>query len=135
MAVSGLQTLLESEGREAGQHFERRHDREGLRVAEVGQDAQGGPADGRYTAGSSALIPWATLLNFAKLLRKGVAVTINSDTVTHHGWHDNFAGGTIPIDLAKAQQAIRALADLKACVATAAQNQDALLFRLLPPPG
>jgi len=30
---------------------------------------------------------------------------------------------------------IRALADLKMCVATAAQNQDALLFRLLPPPG
>lgn len=23
-----------------------------------------------------------------------IAVTINSDTVTHHGWHDNFAGGT-----------------------------------------
>ena len=34
-----------------------------------------------------------------------------------------------------AETAIRALADLKACVATAAQNQDALLFRLLPPPG
>jgi hypothetical protein len=27
------------------------------------------------------------------------------------------------------------LADLKQCVATAAQNKDALLFRLLPPPG
>ena len=34
-----------------------------------------------------------------------------------------------------AETAIRALADLKACVAAAAQNQDALLFRLLPPPG
>lgn len=34
-----------------------------------------------------------------------------------------------------AETAIRALADLKACVATAAQNKDALLFRLLPPPG
>lgn len=34
-----------------------------------------------------------------------------------------------------AETAIRALADLKACVGTAAQNNDALLFRLLPPPG
>ena len=34
-----------------------------------------------------------------------------------------------------AETAIRALADLKMCVATAAQNSDALLFRLLPPPG
>jgi hypothetical protein len=34
-----------------------------------------------------------------------------------------------------AETAVRALADLKACVAVAAQNQDALLFRLLPPPG
>jgi hypothetical protein len=34
-----------------------------------------------------------------------------------------------------AETAIRALADLKACVATALQNRDALLFRLLPPPG
>jgi outer membrane protein OmpA-like peptidoglycan-associated protein len=34
-----------------------------------------------------------------------------------------------------AETAIRALADLKQCVAVAAQNQDALLFRLLPPPG
>ena len=34
-----------------------------------------------------------------------------------------------------ADTAIRALADLKQCVATAAQNKDALLFRLLPPPG
>jgi flagellar motor protein MotB len=34
-----------------------------------------------------------------------------------------------------AETAIRALADLKTCVAVAAQNQDALLFRLLPPPG
>ena len=34
-----------------------------------------------------------------------------------------------------AQTAIQALADLKACVATAIQNSDALLFRLLPPPG
>ena len=34
-----------------------------------------------------------------------------------------------------AETAIRALADLKACVAVAAQNKDALLFRLLPPPG
>ncbi|HEY5935778.1 MAG TPA: hypothetical protein VIU61_14115 [Kofleriaceae bacterium] len=34
-----------------------------------------------------------------------------------------------------AQTAIQALADLKACVAAAIQNQDALLFRLLPPPG
>jgi hypothetical protein len=34
-----------------------------------------------------------------------------------------------------AETAIRALADLKTCVLTAAQNKDALLFRLLPPPG
>ena len=34
-----------------------------------------------------------------------------------------------------AETAIRALADLKGCVATALQNKDALLFRLLPPPG
>lgn len=34
-----------------------------------------------------------------------------------------------------AETAIRALADLKGCVVTAAQNKDALLFRLLPPPG
>ncbi len=34
-----------------------------------------------------------------------------------------------------AETAVRALADLKACVATAAQNRDALLFRLLPPQG
>jgi len=34
-----------------------------------------------------------------------------------------------------AEITVRALADLKACVATAAQNRDALLFRLLPPPG
>jgi hypothetical protein len=34
-----------------------------------------------------------------------------------------------------AETAIRALADLKQCVAVAAQNKDALLFRLLPPPG
>jgi len=34
-----------------------------------------------------------------------------------------------------AETAVRALADLKATVAVAAQNQDALLFRLLPPPG
>jgi hypothetical protein len=34
-----------------------------------------------------------------------------------------------------AETAVRALADLKICVATAAQNHDALLFRLLPPPG
>jgi hypothetical protein len=34
-----------------------------------------------------------------------------------------------------AETAIRALADLKQCVATASQNKDALLFRLLPPPG
>ena len=34
-----------------------------------------------------------------------------------------------------AETAIRALADLKQCVTTAAQNKDALLFRLLPPPG
>lgn len=34
-----------------------------------------------------------------------------------------------------AETAIRALADLKGCVATAAENNDALLFRLLPPPG
>jgi hypothetical protein len=34
-----------------------------------------------------------------------------------------------------AETAVRALADLKACVATAAQNKDALVFRLLPPPG
>jgi flagellar motor protein MotB len=34
-----------------------------------------------------------------------------------------------------AETAVRALADLKQCVAVAAQNGDALLFRLLPPPG
>ncbi|MBA3819270.1 MAG: OmpA family protein [Deltaproteobacteria bacterium] len=34
-----------------------------------------------------------------------------------------------------AETAIRALADLKGCVGIAAQNNDALLFRLLPPPG
>jgi hypothetical protein len=34
---------------------------------------------------------------------------------------------------ALAETAVRALADLKACVAVAAQNRDALLFRLLPP--
>lgn len=34
-----------------------------------------------------------------------------------------------------AETAVRALADLKTCVATAAQHRDALLFRLLPPPG
>jgi hypothetical protein len=34
-----------------------------------------------------------------------------------------------------AETAIRALADLKGCVAVAAQNKGALLFRLLPPPG
>jgi hypothetical protein len=34
-----------------------------------------------------------------------------------------------------AETAVRALSDLKACVGTAAQNHDALLFRLLPPPG
>jgi hypothetical protein len=34
-----------------------------------------------------------------------------------------------------AELAVRALTDLKACVATASQNKDALLFRLLPPPG
>ena len=34
-----------------------------------------------------------------------------------------------------AETAIRALADLKITVATAAENNDALLFRLLPPPG
>ncbi len=34
-----------------------------------------------------------------------------------------------------AETAIRALADLKQCVGVAAQNNDALLFRLLPPPG
>ena len=34
-----------------------------------------------------------------------------------------------------AETAARSLADLKACVGIAAQNGDALLFRLLPPPG
>jgi hypothetical protein len=34
-----------------------------------------------------------------------------------------------------AETAVRALADLKQCVTVAAQNKDALLFRLLPPPG
>jgi hypothetical protein len=34
-----------------------------------------------------------------------------------------------------AETVVRALADLKQCVATAVQNKDALLFRLLPPPG
>jgi hypothetical protein len=32
-----------------------------------------------------------------------------------------------------AEVAVRALADLKQCVGVAAQNHDALLFRLLPP--
>lgn len=34
-----------------------------------------------------------------------------------------------------AETAVRALADLKQCINVAAQNKDALLFRLLPPPG
>jgi hypothetical protein len=34
-----------------------------------------------------------------------------------------------------AETAVRALADLKAAVAVAAQNKDSLVFRLLPPPG
>jgi hypothetical protein len=34
-----------------------------------------------------------------------------------------------------AETAIRAVADLKACVATAMTNKDALVFRMLPPPG
>jgi hypothetical protein len=34
-----------------------------------------------------------------------------------------------------AEIAVRALADLKSCIGTVAQNRDALLFRLLPPPG
>jgi hypothetical protein len=34
-----------------------------------------------------------------------------------------------------AETVVRALADMKMCIATAAQNNDALLFRLLPPPG
>ncbi|HEU0033454.1 MAG TPA: hypothetical protein VFQ53_22635 [Kofleriaceae bacterium] len=34
-----------------------------------------------------------------------------------------------------AETAVRALADLKQCVGAAAKNHDALLFRLLPPPG
>jgi flagellar motor protein MotB len=34
-----------------------------------------------------------------------------------------------------AETAVRALADLKECVAVAAKSSDALLFRLLPPPG
>ncbi len=34
-----------------------------------------------------------------------------------------------------AETATRALAGLKGCVATAAQHRDALLFRLVPPPG
>jgi hypothetical protein len=34
-----------------------------------------------------------------------------------------------------AETAIRALADMKQCVMTATKNEDALLFRLLPPPG
>jgi hypothetical protein len=34
-----------------------------------------------------------------------------------------------------AETAIRALADLKACVGTALTNKDALVFRILPPPG
>lgn len=34
-----------------------------------------------------------------------------------------------------AETAIRALADIKGCVASAAENNDALLFRLLPPAG
>jgi hypothetical protein len=34
-----------------------------------------------------------------------------------------------------AETAVRALADLKACVGTALTNKDALIFRILPPPG
>jgi len=34
-----------------------------------------------------------------------------------------------------AETAVRALADLKAAVGVATQNRDALVFRLLPPPG
>lgn len=34
-----------------------------------------------------------------------------------------------------AETAVRAIADFKACVAAAAQHQDALIFRILPPPG
>ena len=34
-----------------------------------------------------------------------------------------------------AETAVRALADLKECVAVATKSSDALLFRLLPPPG
>jgi hypothetical protein len=34
-----------------------------------------------------------------------------------------------------AETAIRALADLQQCVMLAAQNNGALMFRLLPPPG
>jgi hypothetical protein len=34
-----------------------------------------------------------------------------------------------------AETAVRALADFKACVATALQNRDAIVFRMLPPPG
>ncbi len=34
-----------------------------------------------------------------------------------------------------AETAVRALAELKACVATAMTNKDALVFRILPPPG
>ena len=34
-----------------------------------------------------------------------------------------------------AETAIRALADLQQCVMLAAEHNDALMFRLLPPPG
>ena len=32
------------------------------------------------------------LLSLAAMIM--IAVTISKDTVTRHGWHDNFAGGT-----------------------------------------
>ena len=34
-----------------------------------------------------------------------------------------------------AETAVRALTELKACVQAAAQHKDALVFRMLPPPG
>jgi len=34
-----------------------------------------------------------------------------------------------------AETVTRAIADLKACVGAALQNRDALVFRILPPPG
>ena len=44
-----------------------------LRWNNIGSRKHGGPADGRYTPGFSARIPWATLMNFAIILRLAMA--------------------------------------------------------------